>query len=553
MKKNYIFITLFFAFTVSYTQTVLLYEGFDNAAQYTLNVTEVIESPTAYFTRTDGTNITNNLSIDPGEGNYFTAQDIDTGSMSSPATMLFSGISIAGKSDITFGISIAESDALNSSEDWDNDDYLHIEYQIDGGSWTNLIWIESNGSGESAPQIDTDFDGNGDGDIVTNYFDESIEKSIPNIGGTGSLINIRLTFGGLTDPEEDIAIKELYLADGLSMFPTATITDPTDGINLYSGTSSVDVIFSTTNSANISHIDALVNDVLTSNISSPFNVPTSSGTGYTIEVLVYLNGFATIPVFIDEVFFNVAAKPLNMSINEIHANPAGDISGDANGDGVRDSADDEFVEIYNADASSIDISGYTISDASGIKHTFPASTVIPGNSFITVFGGGTPTGISGMTQTASSGSLSLNNTGDSVIIRNTTGDLVKSYTYSNSSNQSACREPDFTGSFIGHLSHTSNPVRFSPGARNDDTSLSISNNSIENLKLHPNPTDLGYVNISSSMGSKMNITIFNILGNQILNTTINNSILDISTLSAGVYLLKISQSNTTAIKKLIIK
>ena len=38
---------------------------------------------------------------------------------------------------------------------------------------------------------------------------------------------------------------------------------------------------------------------------------------------------------------------LSVVINEIHADPAGDISGDANGDGVRNSSQDEFVEIFN--------------------------------------------------------------------------------------------------------------------------------------------------------------------------------------------------------------
>ena len=34
-------------------------------------------------------------------------------------------------------------------------------------------------------------------------------------------------------------------------------------------------------------------------------------------------------------------------INEVHADPAGDITGDANGDGVRDVSDDEFIEFVN--------------------------------------------------------------------------------------------------------------------------------------------------------------------------------------------------------------
>jgi hypothetical protein len=97
-------------------------------------------------------------------------------------------------------------------------------------------------------------------------------------------------------------------------------------------------------------------------------------------------------------------------INEIHADPDA-TNGDANGDGSTSTTQDEFVELVNVTGSPVDISGWTLADGFGVRHTFPGGTVIPDQCGIVVFGGGTPTGaFGGMTvQTASGGSLGLNN------------------------------------------------------------------------------------------------------------------------------------------------
>src|SRR5262249_49323598 len=79
-------------------------------------------------------------------------------------------------------------------------------------------------------------------------------------------------------------------------------------------------------------------------------------------------------------------------INEILADPPEGPAGDANGDGVRSSSSDEFVEILNRSADSIDISRYTLSDADAIRHVFTAGTIVPPFEAVVVFGGGTPKG-----------------------------------------------------------------------------------------------------------------------------------------------------------------
>ena len=165
-------------------------------------------------------------------------------------------------------------------------------------------------------------------------------------------------------------------------------------------------------------------------------------------------------------------------INEIHADPASDLTGDANGDGTRYAYDDEFVELINNTVADVDISGWTLSDGSSIRHVFPASTVIPDGCAIVVFGGGTPTGSFGnvTVQIASSGQLSLNNSGDTVTLNNGTSDVV-SYTYGTEGgdNQSLTRDPDISGTdpLVKHSTATgSGGALFSPGTKVDGSNFS---------------------------------------------------------------------------------
>ncbi|MDH3463768.1 MAG: ExeM/NucH family extracellular endonuclease, partial [Acidimicrobiia bacterium] len=173
----------------------------------------------------------------------------------------------------------------------------------------------------------------------------------------------------------------------------------------------------------------------------------------------------------------IFSAPSVWVINEIHADPDGTPAGDANGDGTRDSKDDEFVEIINSSDADLDISGWTISDGFDVRHTFPAGTVVSNSCAVVVFGGGTPTGAFGgsSVQTASSGRLGLNNGGDSVTLKNGDAEIV-SYGYGGEGgdNQSLTRDPDVTGSapLVKHSTATgSGGALFSPGTKVDGSVL----------------------------------------------------------------------------------
>lgn len=87
------------------------------------------------------------------------------------------------------------------------------------------------------------------------------------------------------------------------------------------------------------------------------------------------------------------------------------------------------------------------------------------------------------------------------------------------------------------------------------TTNTLSTNPLEtnNFKIYPNPTNLGYVNISSKNNAKMDVSVFDILGKQVIKETIKNNRLNTSKLNAGVYILKVAQDNASITKKLVIK
>lgn len=158
-------------------------------------------------------------------------------------------------------------------------------------------------------------------------------------------------------------------------------------------------------------------------------------------------------------------------INEIHYDPA-DPGGDANGDGTRDATDDEFVEILNLGGFDVDVSGWTLSDNTIDRHTFPAGTTLSAGCGIVVFGGGTPTGTFGDMEVQTAGTLSLNNGGDTLTLNDGTSD-VASETYPGTvDNQSITRDPDGTGSFVAHSTATgSGGALFSPGTQISGTNF----------------------------------------------------------------------------------
>ncbi len=154
-------------------------------------------------------------------------------------------------------------------------------------------------------------------------------------------------------------------------------------------------------------------------------------------------------------------------INEIYADPAAGLAGDANNDGVRSATQDEFIELLNDSSDTVDISGWKINDATSLRHIFSSNTTLLPYEYIVVFGGGDPNLYDIKWQKASTGTLNLNNTNETVSLFNNSSQLIDQVSYTTLANndQSIVRNPEeASGIFVLHTFAASDNADFySPG------------------------------------------------------------------------------------------
>ena len=81
--------------------------------------------------------------------------------------------------------------------------------------------------------------------------------------------------------------------------------------------------------------------------------------------------------------------------NEFLADPAGDAPGDANGDGTRSGSQDEFLELANISADTLDLTGWKVGDDEAINFTFPDGYMLPPRALLVIFGGGDVSNVPG--------------------------------------------------------------------------------------------------------------------------------------------------------------
>ena len=88
-----------------------------------------------------------------------------------------------------------------------------------------------------------------------------------------------------------------------------------------------------------------------------------------------------------------------------------------------------------------------------------------------------------------------------------------------------------------------------------NSTASVRNNSIEGFALYPNPVTNNNLTITSNSAEVKNISIFNVLGKNVLSTTVAGNKAEINTalLSSGIYIIKVQEGANTATSKLVIK
>lgn len=163
-----------------------------------------------------------------------------------------------------------------------------------------------------------------------------------------------------------------------------------------------------------------------------------------------------------------AATAETIALNEVLANVPAGATGDANGDGLRDAYEDEFVELVNTSARTVDLTGVRISSSGKLKHTFEPLCLGAGDSIVVFGGGSIGPSVMGNAVVAER-RLSLPNEGGEVRVTAPDGE-VASFEWSRAPAASFTRVPQLTGvNWASHLDVSALP--FSPGRCPDGAPL----------------------------------------------------------------------------------
>lgn len=83
--------------------------------------------------------------------------------------------------------------------------------------------------------------------------------------------------------------------------------------------------------------------------------------------------------------------------------------------------------------------------------------------------------------------------------------------------------------------------------------LATTQNEIAGLKVYPNPVSNGVLHVESNLNTERTISLFDVLGKQVLSTTTSNNTINVAALNSGVYIVKITEGGNTATRKVVIR
>ena len=412
-----------------------------------------------------------NSGFDPTSGNkfwvYLTANDTDLNSATVDGYAV--GVNLTGSSDILTLWKVTDGAAdgaiITSTLDWGNTDLIGIKVtRKNAGLWELKVDSDENGNFDNlisqgtATNTDYTFDNN---------FGLSFTFSSSN---AGDLRMDDVTVQGVTASSDPTIGFDTATSEETETDATFTSANIPVSVTNYSGTQ-IDIDVSITGGTAeggdytfTSPTSFSFTGNTTQNLTFKINDDADSDDETIIFTITETSAVTDLVISQSTHTVSITDDDLpNIIINEILADP---IRIDANNDGTLNTGQDEFIELVNLDGTSYDLTGYTISDANRVQHTFGAVTIPAGGS-VTIFGGGTPIGVPGLTDTTTSG-LSLNNGGDTVTLRNSGGNTISSYTYGSEGgdDQSLGRSDDSTGGFVKHTTIATNPVLASPGRTN---------------------------------------------------------------------------------------
>ena len=193
---------------------------------------------------------------------------------------------------------------------------------------------------------------------------------------------------------------------------------------------------------------------------------------------------------------------------------------------------DDWIELYNNSASTIDLEGYFLSDDANelTKWAFPAGSFIDGNSYLIIWADNDDT------QSGLHASFKLSAAAESVFLVYASGEIVDEVSYFDQiTDISFGRYPNGTGNF-----QTMSPTF---NAENSGTTAT-SNQELENIvfSVSPNPADASFYLKINEQGEKT-VSIYNLNGTVFYQNSISGNIwVDASDWPAGMYIVRVENS-----------
>lgn len=265
----------------------------------------------------------------------------------------------------------------------------------------------------------------------------------------------------------------------------------------------------------------------------------------------------TFTLFLNTVFYCQNAGDL--VITEIMQNP----------NAVSDSFG-EYFEIYNTTSNSIDINGWIIRDNDTDSHTISngGPLLVPASSFFVFGRNGDVTLNGGYSPNYVYSSFLLTNTSDEVVLTTPTAIIIDSVEYDISASF-----PDADGASMEFAGTTEvenddgtnwqpsilpfgSGDNGTPGTSNsNNATLSLIDSSYQKSKVSffPNPTSLGYSTINTPTSGSINVIVYTLNGQKILETSITKGVLNTRVLSPGIYIVQLKLSNKIAMVKLMVE
>ncbi|WOC39252.1 lamin tail domain-containing protein [Polaribacter sp. HL-MS24] len=231
----------------------------------------------------------------------------------------------------------------------------------------------------------------------------------------------------------------------------------------------------------------------------------------------------------------------------------------------------EYFEIYNTTSSSIDLLGWTLKDSSnsGEDHIIASSVVVPANGYAV---------LGKDSNTANNGGVSLDYAyGNGYILGNTSDDIVldcngstidavawdSGVTFPNPSGKSmelatnkytASANDTGTNWAEATVEISSGGDLGTPGSTNSFV-LALREAVNLDFKVYPNPIKANLFTITTSHNDPKDVCIYTVLGKEVFTQSFAgiSKTFDVSSLRSGIYILKVTEANQSATKRLVIQ